>query len=161
MRQHHGGKWTLLGFKFLFPARVIQQLGHAIANLCPISPVSVSEFGRTPVGSIVGQDGQAHHRAIIPVEDAVVIDEHPSRKFDFAFSLHFDVNQQPGLFAILPPNLEKLVGQASPCGRFANYLPQFLVERLVTLRPVKVGVDLWKEKREKGFEEMLQRLFPW
>src|SRR5262249_42135670 len=107
-----------------------------------------------------GQDRQADHLAIIPVEDTVVVDVHPLGKVALLPGLHLHVNQQPLLLPALEPYLDQLVHSAPALLRLTSDLLQLLVEHLIPAAPVDVGVSVRKEEGQAGLEVSVQRLLP-
>jgi hypothetical protein len=89
----------------------------------------------------VTQDRQADNGPTVQVVNPVVVDEHAFGESAFAPTLDFDVNEQPGLLAVVAPDLEQLVSQPSTDAGLADDLLEFLVEALVAAAPVDAGVS--------------------
>src|SRR5438105_10566270 len=94
------------------------------------------------------------------VVEPVMVDEHTLGKLVVALTLHLHMDQDPRFLTIAQPHLEQLISVAAPDRRFPNNLLEFCVESLVITGPVDRRVHPWKEKRQEGREELLQRILP-
>jgi hypothetical protein len=70
------------------------------------------------------------------------------------------MDQEPCLVAILPPDLEELIGQPAAGTGGSHDLLQLFVEAFVAAGPIQVAVDGRVEERQKGRQEMFERFFP-
>ncbi len=64
------------------------------------------------VGLLVTEDSDAHQWLIIPIQDAIVVDEHPLLEIILALVLHLDLDQDSSRESFHQTNLEKLVCHA-------------------------------------------------
>ncbi len=80
---------------------------------------------------LVAQHSQARDLAAVAVVNPVTVNVHSLRESLLPLPLNFDVHQQPGLGAVVAPDLEKLVGEPLPHARVADDLLELLVEALV------------------------------
>lgn len=75
-------------------------------------------------------------------------------------ALHLNVDEQPGLVAVAPPDPCELV-DVPPAGlRVSHDLLQLLIQELEPARPVDTGVNGREAEREERLEVVLERLLP-
>jgi hypothetical protein len=64
MRQHDGRERVCVSFQPGWLPAPIEQLGNTVANLRPEAPAPVAKCVRTPVASVVGQNGQGNENLL-------------------------------------------------------------------------------------------------
>src|SRR5438067_13780696 len=100
MRHHHRGKGIVARLQ-LQPALTIRpQLHRWKHNAYPTAPETVFVAHRAPGGAGIGEHCQTDHRAVIAVEQTVVVDIHALGEVRIALPLDFDVDEHELLDAI-------------------------------------------------------------
>ena len=140
--------------------REVQQLHRREPEAGLAAEQAAAEVRRPPGGIVVGQHGEAGHRPIVPVEDAIIVDVHAPRELRVARRLHFDVDQHPALGAVRRPDLDELIDVTPADLGLAHHLLELLVQRLVAARPVDLPVDLREQQRQERLEVSVQRFLP-
>ncbi len=97
---------------------------------------------------------------LVAIVNSVVVNVHSLREITFGLSLHFNMDEQPGLGARFAPDFEELVGEPVAELGLAHDLLKLFVEALVTARPVDSGMDVRKAEGEERLEKMLERFLP-
>src|SRR5437773_7604924 len=97
---------------------------------------------------------------MVEVEDPVTVNKHPLGKGFLLVALYFDVDQQPGLAAVLAPDLEQLVRQPATDAGVADDLLELFVEAFIATLPIDAIVDTGKEESQERGQEILEGLFP-
>jgi hypothetical protein len=105
-------------------------------------------------------NGHAHDRALVAVEDAVIVHEHAPGELALRPALHLDVDQHPCLAAIRPPDFDQGVGQAPAQVGVSSDLLQLFVEQHVTALPVDRRMRLREEEGEGVRQVAGERLLP-
>src|SRR5262249_13571391 len=160
MCHHHRGKWIVARLQ-LRPALTIRpQLHHWKHDAHPTAPETVFVAHGAPCGAGIGEHCQTDHRAVIAVEQAVVVDIHALGEVRIALPLDFDMDEHELLDAVAAPDAYELVGQAGPQSGIAHNLLQFGVETLIAPGPVNLGGGSRKEKGHKSREGVFEHLFP-
>ena len=106
MRKDHLGERVLIALEHRLLAPEVKQLDGKEVESRASTPATIFEVVFAPGRLVVGQDGQAHHRPIITVEGADVVDEHPLRESCLRLTLDLNVDQEPGFSAVVEPDLE-------------------------------------------------------
>jgi hypothetical protein len=111
-------------------------------------------------------NGHDHDRALVAVEDAVIVHEHAPGELALRPALQLDVDQHPCLAAIRPPDFDQGVGQApaqigvAALASAARPLLQLFVEQHVTALPVDRRMRLREEEGEGVRQVAGERLLP-
>src|SRR5262249_51914385 len=160
MRHDHCGKWIIARLQLCPAFTICPQLHHRKYDAHPTAPEAILVAHGAPGGAGIGEYCQTDHRAVIAVEQAVVVDIHALGKVRIALSLDFDMDEHELLDAIAAPDAYELVGQAGPQSGIAHNLLQFGVETLIAPGPVNLGGGSRKEKGHKSREVAFEHLFP-
>src|SRR5437870_7968583 len=109
MRHHHRGKGIVARLQ-LRPALTIRpQLHHRKHQAHATAPEAVFVAHGTPGGASVGEHRQTNHRAVIAIEQAVIVDVHALGEVRIALPLDFDMDEHELLDAIAAPDTYELV----------------------------------------------------
>src|SRR5882672_1090221 len=112
MRHHHYGKWIVARLQ-LRPALTIRpQLHHRKHQARSTAPEAVFVTHRAPGGAGIREHRQTDHRAVIAIEQAIVVDIHTFGEVRIALPLDFDMDEHELLDAVATPDADELVGQA-------------------------------------------------
>src|SRR5262245_51372973 len=125
MRHHHRGKEIVARLQLCPALTVRPQLHHLKYKARSIAPEAVFVTHRAPGGAGIGEHRQTDHRAVIAIEQTVVVDVHTFGEVWIALPMDFDMDKHELLDAITTPDADELVGQPSPQGGIADNLLQF------------------------------------
>lgn len=75
-------------------------------------------------------------------------------------ALHLNMNQDPFVSAVGPPNFYQLVNDTAPMFRFASDFLKLFVKHFRVAIPVDVSVGLREEEGHEMFKKGLDSLFP-
>ena len=71
------------------------------------------------------------HLHSVAIPQAILIGKHPLGKFNFGLTLHFNVNQHPGLATVFRIDLDQFIGVTSAAFGTNRNLLQFLIKETV------------------------------
>src|SRR5919198_31331 len=112
MRHDHCGKWIIACLQFRPALTIRPQLDHRKHNAHPTAPEALLIAHRPPGGAGIGEHCQTDHRAVIAVEQAIVVDVHALGEVRIALPLDFDMDEHELLDTIATPDAYEFVGQA-------------------------------------------------
>ncbi len=124
------------------------------------TPELIAKLMWPPARLLVSQNSKTSHLPLIAIVQPIVIRVHTLSESGLMLSLHFHMDQHPGLIAAPAPDLNQDVGIAPSQLGFPYDLLQLLVQKLMALLPIDIGVGLGKEETQEVREKVLKRLFP-
>ena len=98
---------------------------------------------------IIGQHCKARNGFAVTVIQPVVVDEHAFGECGLHVALYFEVHIAPLGLTALSCNAHQLVDESLAEFGILNDSAQFLVEKVMRLRPVDLRVGLWKIEMQK------------
>jgi hypothetical protein len=108
----------------------------------------------------VGEDGDADDGELEPVEDPVVVAEHPLGEGVVALGLDFCVDEHPFAAPVPTSDFDEFVGADAAGLRFADDLLEFGVEEAEGEGPIDLGGDRGEGEGEELRKEPFQGLLP-